>query len=322
MPFVAAIDVLVALMLALAAAAPDRGAPARSPKADSPIAAVHCLARAYSEKSLEDFAALLTADYRFHDDSGGGVLASQFVDGFTREHELKSASGLFNGVVREGRVVMPAAVSIATTLDGLSEGPDPEHQDSTGHYRVVAVRRFRMTLGLANGDTVALNPSLHVFHLVRGDAALCAPGQPADSGRWYLRRWLEDIDGLTLALAEDRGRCGEPAPKPGAPARSEGAGVASEGSAGAPRRLAIHPLGNPACPTLDLTCDLPGSESALLEVFDVMGRMMNHRDLPATAPGTVRIAAGAGARLAPGIYWVRLSQGARRPSTRMVVVAR
>jgi len=234
-----AINLLVAL--AGSVAATDRGVPATSPGPDSPITAIQSLARAYSDRSMEDYAALLTADYRFHFSSKREIDVGVFVDGFTREHELKSASG----------------------------------------------------------------PALHVFHLVRGDAAVRAEGQPTDHGRWYVRRWLEDVEGLTLALAENRGRCGEPAPRPRAPARSEG----STRPAGTPVDLAIHPLGNPACPTVDLTCDLPGSEPALL-------------DLPNPPPGTVRVEAGAGARIVPGVYWVRLSQGARRPTTKMIVVAR
>ncbi|MBI5711682.1 MAG: hypothetical protein HZC42_15470 [Candidatus Eisenbacteria bacterium] len=69
-------------------------------------------------------------------------------------------------------------------------------------------------------------------------------------------------------------------------------------------------------------CDLPGVEPARLDVYDVMGRRMNHLDFAVPAPGARKIQAGAGARLVPGVYWVALSQAARKPSRRMVVVAR
>ena len=312
MLLVLAINMLVALAGTVAA---PGGVPATAP--ESPTAAIQSLARAYSDRSIEGYAALLTADYRFHFNSNREINVRVFVDGFTREHELKSASALFNGVARPGQAPMPATKDITATLDGLSGGPDPEHPDSTSHYRVVAARRFMLDIKQATGDTIVTSPSLHVFHLVRGDAAVRVAGQPADTARWYIRRWLEDVEGLTLVLAENRGDCGEPAPRPGAPARSEGLTRPT-----APVALAIHPLGNPACPTLDLTCDLPGSEPARLEVFDVMGRLMNRRDLSNPAPGTVRVEAGADARIVPGVYWVRLSQGARRPTTKMVVVAR
>ena len=320
MPSSLAIQLVVALAASVAVS--DRAVPAAAPGTDGPITAVQSLARAYSGKSIGDYAALLTADYRFHFNSNRAIDARVFVDGFTREQELKSASGLFHGVARDGQVRMPAAESITASLDGLSESPDPEHGDSTTHYRVVATRRLRLGMRLAGGDSISLSPALHVFHLVRGDAAVRAEGQLADPGRWYVRRWLENVEGLAIALAENRGPCGEPAPRPGAPARSEGQGSAASKPPRIPVDLAIYPLGNPACPTVDLTCDLPGSEPARLEVFDVMGRLMNRRDLPGAEPGAVKVQAGAGARIVPGVYWVRLSQGARRPATQMVVVAR
>jgi hypothetical protein len=40
------------------------------------------------------------------------------------------------------------------------------------------------------------------------------------------------------------------------------------------------------------------------------------------AAGNVKVDAGAGAHLIPGVYWVRLGQAKRKPSTRMVVVGR
>jgi hypothetical protein len=49
---------------------------------------------------------------------------------------------------------------------------------------------------------------------------------------------------------------------------------------------------------------------------------VNRRDVPVAAAGRVTVEAGAGTSLRPGVYWVRLGQAARRPSTRMVVVAR
>src|SRR5262249_12641379 len=93
-------------------------------------------------------------------------------------------------------------------------------------------------------------------------------------------------------------------------------------SPAAPSVLAVRPLANPACSKLEVTCDLPGSEPARVEVYDVSGRVVNRRDVPVAAPGTVTVEAGRGAQLIPGVYWVRLRQAARRPSTQMVVVAR
>lgn len=289
------------------------GAP---PKADSPTAAIQCLARAYTDKSLERYAALLSADYRFHTTQAKLI---RFVDGMTRDFELQSASNLFRGMSPGGPD--HGIVTLRVTASGLSEGPDPEHPDSTAQYRTVTVRRFEMGMRLANGDTIVPGPAIQVFHVVRADAAVRVEGQTADSTRWYVRRWLEDVDGLTLALGAQKQDCGEPRPGPAAPAQEEAVGASSPGPH-RPAELAIHPLGNPACPLLSIQCDLPGSGPARLEVFDVTGRLMNHRDLDVAVPGTLSVEAGADAHLEPGVYWVRLSQARRTASTKMVVVTR
>jgi hypothetical protein len=57
-------------------------------------------------------------------------------------------------------------------------------------------------------------------------------------------------------------------------------------------------------------------------VIDVTGRLVNRREIVASRPGTVLVSAGEGARILPGMYWVRLSQGARGFTTRMIAVAR
>src|SRR5262249_2070286 len=129
-----------------------------------------------------------------------------------------------------------------------------------------------------------------------------------DPERWYIRRWLEDVSGLRQALGSQKGDCGE--------------AVGAGGEAVTPTALGIRPLTNPACAALHVGCDLPGAEPAQVEVFDVSGRLVNSKRLAVQTAGRVELDAGAGARLLPGVYWVRLRQAALRPSTRMVVVAR
>ncbi|MBI5709899.1 MAG: hypothetical protein HZC42_06280 [Candidatus Eisenbacteria bacterium] len=216
----------VLAMLALVvptAGVPSRGpAIAPAPATDGPAAALQALGRAYSDRSLEDVGALLTGDFQFH--TTDARMASHFPDGIARDRELQVVSGLIHGVTRDGEVVMPAADSIKVTLDGLTEGPDPEHPDSTGHYRLVAVRRFRFDIRLPDDRTFESTSALHVFHLVRGDAAVRVPGQPGNANRWYIRRWLEDVDALVVALGNVEGDCDRPRPQPVRADSAEGGG--------------------------------------------------------------------------------------------------
>lgn len=59
-----------------------------------------------------------------------------------------------------------------------------------------------------------------------------------------------------------------------------------------------------------------------MQVLDVTGRVRNTREIAVARAGEHKIDAGEGASLTPGVYWVRVRQGDRKPSTRMVVVAK
>ena len=199
-------QVALQLILVAAAASPAAGAAMSAPVPDSPTATVQCLASAFNQRSLEKYGALLTADYRFHISPSDKT--ARYVDGIDRNYELEAASNLF-----VGGGGMPKAKEIHMTVDGISESNDPEHPDSSAWYRVVAVRRFATSMQTTTDTHVEVGPWLNVFHVVRGDAAVRVAGQPGGEDRWYIRRWLEDIDAVTAALADTTGGCGEPATK-------------------------------------------------------------------------------------------------------------
>src|SRR5205823_590664 len=145
------------------------------------------------------------------------------------------------GVTRDGKVAMPRADSVGMSFDGISAGVDPEHPDSTQQYQVLTVTRAQLAIRLSNGRHIWNAPSLHVFHVVRGDVAVLAPGQTPDPGRWYIRRWLEDVTGLRRALGERRGGCGDELPAP-----ASAASGALAGGPATPEALGIRALVNPA----------------------------------------------------------------------------
>ena len=300
-------DLLFALALSLlvqsAVTAPDPGrvtwGALRSARgADSPAGAIREYARAYSALSVERLGALLTADFRSHL-AGQDSLERRFPEGIDRAHEMSVIRGLLRG----GPV--PPARKIRVKAQDLVEGADPEHPDSTDQYRLVAIQRFTFDIEDAEGMEFRGQPALHIVHLVRGDAGVLVPGQPADPRHWYIRRWLEDVNGLATRMEQVAGDCSQE----DAPASA------------AALALAIRPLTNPACPALDLTCTLPEGGPARLEVFDLMGRRVNRQELPGGSAGPRHVQAGAGVSLMPGAYWVRLAQAGHH-ITRMVIVAR
>lgn len=84
--------------------------------------------------------------------------------------------------------------------------------------------------------------------------------------------------------------------------------------------LSLRVLPNPSTTGgLAVELSLPQRGPAKLEVFDISGRRVAQRDLSAQSPGQQRIALR-GQVFAPGVYIVRLAQGARRTTARAVVV--
>ena len=310
---------VIALAVSLVTQAPWTPARAVStsiPPANQPVvgpdAALERFAHAYRTRSVAGVDKVLTADYRFHEQ---GSTVSGFITGHDRETEMGAIRGMLEGVRKDGLTLMPAAETVSLEMDGISQNFDPEHPDSTEHYRVLTVRKFNLRAVLPNGNTLVTETRLNTFHVVRGDAAVLANGQSADPKAWYIRRWLSDVSAVISAI-RDRGEpCGEPEPAPpdAMPAAS---------SPRVPTLLAIQPLINPACALLTMVCDLPGKEPAKLEVYDVSGRRVHQREVPVANAGAMTIDAGRGAKVLPGVYWVRLSQAARKPSTRMVIVSR
>lgn len=273
----------------------------------TPRAAIRCFAEAYESRSVEQLGALFSADYRFHFSSGDRAGAG-YLRGADRDFELRAANGIFKGVHTKD-VDRPGVQRIGVSVGGMEEGADPEHPDSLSHYRVVVVHRLAFKIQVTDDEINEALAADHVFHLVRGDVAQRVEGQPGGADRWYIRRWMENIREVEEQLAGTDGRCEET----GAPAAADGAlaGV-----------LAVRALDTPLCPTLEVACDLPVMAPATLEVYDLQGRRLAKQVLNPSAPGTVRVQAGAGQRFAPGAYWLRLTQAGRPPGRRLVVVAR
>jgi len=292
-------QLILAAGLLLATSPPPDPAELRS---DSPENALKVLERGYNTRSLHDLGSLYTANYQFHFPNQEKTVELQ---AFGREKELSSANHLFHGLVVDGKTVLVAADNIAMSIAGLTANPDPEHPDSTDHYRLIASTQCGLAMTVPGTNTLTRTfEGLSVFQLVRGDAAVLAKGQVADPTLWYIRGWFEDLDGLSSELGKQKGDC-----DPGAlPATS-------------PLALGIRPLGNPACPTIDLACDVPAAGNMVVEVFDVAGRRINQRTIEVKQPGVQRIQAGSGVTIRPGAYWVRLTQANLR-TTRMIAVAK
>ena len=80
----------------------------------------------------------------------------------------------------------------------------------------------------------------------------------------------------------------------------------------------VHP--NPAARGAVVRFALPDAAPATLALFDISGRRMWSRDLGALASGEHHVLLGDGAWFPPGLYLMRLTQGARTATARVVIV--
>ncbi len=136
-------------------------------------------------------------------------------------------------------------------------------------------------------------------------------GTTANAGlRWIV---VDDVNRTFIApfLYEGGGRV-RVGPQEGQVAAEGGgaAGLALEGV----RPNPTHGRG------LHVAFALPTGAAARLELVDVSGRRVLAREVGSLGAGQHSVNLTAGSRVASGIYWVRLTQGANRRTTRVAVI--
>jgi len=77
---------------------------------------------------------------------------------------------------------------------------------------------------------------------------------------------------------------------------------------------------NPAFDVLRMNFSLPDGRPARMEVFSIAGRLVDAREVGGMGPGSHTVTLGTRSKLASGVYIVRLTQGAMRLTTRVVLV--
>jgi hypothetical protein len=168
--------------------------PVATDSTETPAALMQRFERTYEQRRLDAYGDLFTADFSFRFSiQADPALVAEYGTGWGVDDELASAGHLFAGFTSTEPPfdVFPPATAIAMTLVGTQFLDDASRPDSTRFYKYVAVPLVEMQITVASsGDPLVYEISAqHDFHLVRGDAAVLAAGQAADSLHWYIRRW-------------------------------------------------------------------------------------------------------------------------------------
>jgi hypothetical protein len=86
-------------------------------------------------------------------------------------------------------------------------------------------------------------------------------------------------------------------------------------------RLAIQGISpNPAIDRIMVTFTLPQAGAATMDLLDVTGRRVSSQDVGGLGAGAHTLDLTGGRAVAPGIYWVRLKQGAALATMRASVI--
>lgn len=147
--------------------------------------------RTYEYQVLDAYLSVLSADFRFEfsAESDPELILDYGLTWGARRDSLSSAH-LFDGFVTAGGDSVLGATDMGLVLTGLRIDDDPDHADSTAHYRRATVETFSLHVEVpgTNGYDIAMPQE---FRLVRGDAAALRTGQRAKAQYWYIRRWID-----------------------------------------------------------------------------------------------------------------------------------
>jgi hypothetical protein len=171
----------------------NTGLPDSIPPANTPANLLERYEASWEHEVVAEYTAMLTADYRFtFSNQSDPVLVVEYQNTWGRSHEIASTTHLMAGFTNDQGEVQAAASSILFSLDGESIIDDPDHADSSAWYKLVTIPSFQTTIRLADSEQTEFQIfAPQRLHLVRGDAAVLAPGQVGSTDRWYLRRWVD-----------------------------------------------------------------------------------------------------------------------------------
>src|SRR5688572_32955928 len=169
------------------------GLPDSIPPANTPANLLERFEASWEHEVVAEYTALLTADFGFtFSNQSDPDLVVEYGNSWGRSHEIASTTHLMTGFTNELGEYQAATSSILFSLDGESILDDPDHADSSAWYKLVIIPSFQTMIRLADSEQTEFQIfAPQRLHLVRGDAAVLAPGQVGSTDRWYVRRWVD-----------------------------------------------------------------------------------------------------------------------------------
>ncbi len=166
--------------------------PVQTPLNGTPRNTMLRLEAAYQYQDLSVYKSLLTADFRYtFSPQSDSALVALYGDNWGKVDEVLAAQRLLTGFTNAQGKFMPPASSVILQFANDQYLADPAHADSAANYDDTPIGAVALDVDIptSTGTITYGVRAPHRFFLVRGDAAVLDPGQPADSLHWYVRRW-------------------------------------------------------------------------------------------------------------------------------------
>ena len=163
------------------------------PEANTPGNLLLRLESAWEHESISEIEGMLAGDFRFNFSvKSDPALVDQWGDNWRRDDEIAAASHLFTGYEDDEGLYQSPTSRILLAFMGVSILADPDHADSSAWYKLVIVSSFEGRIILADASQTEYEiGGGQDLYLVRGDAAVLAPGQEARTDQWYVTRWVD-----------------------------------------------------------------------------------------------------------------------------------
>lgn len=148
----------------------------------------------WKNRGIQEYEEIFTDDYRFYFAQGDSAGNAYRDAPYTREDELRSATGLFVGTPDH-----PAASEILLDLDKslIPLNDDRPGKEGRWHKSIRTKVNLKVTLDRGSGPEVNEVNGYAKFYVVRGDSAVIPPelvsrGFRPDSTRWWIERWDDE----------------------------------------------------------------------------------------------------------------------------------
>jgi hypothetical protein len=182
-----------------------------APIPSSAVNAVRLFEWCWKNRGIKEYEELFTDDYRFFFDQADSAGNAYRDAPYTREDELRSATGLFVGTA-DHPMASDIQLDFQKSLVPLND--DRAGKQNQWHRMIITHVDLKVTIDRGSGPELNEVHGYAKFYVVRGDSAAIPPELASrfgpDSTRWWIERWDDQTLPESGALLSGTGSAASP----------------------------------------------------------------------------------------------------------------